>query len=402
MKKILLTTVKILGLLLLLPIGSLGILVIESLYKTPCGSVTGFGWQHGYFQACLSSNGKDHSFCVYIKGESPPRWHWRSTDNYQYPILDISLPAKDETTLYQLDTAAMTLKMPGHTIPVSRESLSRLLFELPVAELPPADLEAIDALQRFFAEAGAGQLPVPANHHDYHFEKPLSGHMQHFALGWFLPYFTYCWAAIWTMLCLALAARRLWKRKLGTLAGTAIDIGGLLGRHFVRVEAMQRRAYFIAFIAAGTSVFFQGLSRSHWGFGDPHSFRGDWSQILASPVPVLPLSAFPEPVGLGLLLIFAILLVRRLWLLLATAAPFEPPASFTAGPRNLILVAMVFFIPFSLTVLVASITRTPPQKPLLFLGIPALLLQSPVLFYVELCSLRWFAPRPGTGSETIP
>jgi hypothetical protein len=108
--------------------------------------------------------------------------------------------------------------------------------------------------------------------------------------------------------------------------------------------------------------------------------------LFGNPVPA-PLSGItPWFLRLALVAAFAALLYRRLWFAFRAKA-LHPPASLSIWPARLLVVAVAFLF-VGLAVLALSILlRAGSGVPAGMLALPALLLLSPVLFYVELRSL---------------
>jgi len=125
-------------------------------------------------------------------------------------------------------------------------------------------------------------------------------------------------------------------------------------------------------------------------------FGSMWS-IFASPIPAPLIAVVPRLLQLLFTLAFAFLLYRRL-LLSYKAKSLRPPESLAVWPGRLLSVA-VTFLALGIAVLAASIAlRAGSGVPAGMLGLPAFLLLSPVTFYVELRSLRWFRRQSAASS----
>ncbi len=168
---------------------------------------SGFGTFHGVFRANLSDSGTDHFFSMTLAGDSPPRWHWIRPTNYQYALLSVEWSGESSTGTGQVDTSSMILKSGDREIPISRSSLSELLFATSPTMLKLGDIKALDEIQRMIAGAGRGELPSP-RHHGYHFEKPARVDMVHFSIGSRYPYSIYWCVGLWVAFCLSLVLRR--------------------------------------------------------------------------------------------------------------------------------------------------------------------------------------------------
>jgi hypothetical protein len=205
---------KVIALLWLLPAGAIVLFLLAGQAKHRYDN-SGFGSFHGLVQATLVYSGPDHSFSVKIAGESAAQWHWISPRNYQYRYLDIEWSGEAGEGKGQIDTSSMTLTSKDKSLPVSRSSLSELLFGTSVNTEPQGEVDAVEFIERKIAEAGQGRLVLP-RHHYYHFETPVSGIIAHFSLGARFPYSLYWWTAAWALLCLWIAFRTCRKRAMGS------------------------------------------------------------------------------------------------------------------------------------------------------------------------------------------
>ena len=151
---------------------------------------------------------------------------------------------------------------------------------------------------------------------------------------------------------------------------------------------MRRFAYLATFV-----ICFVAVSHQTMGFLFPRSLPYiDLLPELAVPLP-MPLAALaPYWLRTFLMLAFAALLYRRLWLVIR-AKSLEPPASLAVWPGFLLVLAISFLL-LGLTVLLLSIVlRAGSGVPGGMLLVPALFLISPVLFFVELTSAIRKSPK---------
>jgi hypothetical protein len=173
---------------------------------------SGFGTFHGHVRANLSDSGTDHFFSMTFEGVSPPTWHWIRPTNYQYALLSIEWSGESSKGTGQVDTSFMILKSGDRRIPISRSSLSELLFDTSTTMLKQEEIDALDEIHQMIAAAGQGQLPPP-RHHGYHFETPVWVDMTHFSIGSRYPYSIYWCSGIWIAYCFSIALQRFWTKK---------------------------------------------------------------------------------------------------------------------------------------------------------------------------------------------
>lgn len=197
------TGFKVVLLLLLLPAGMV-VLFLAHLNHRHDNS--GFGSFHGFVKAKLSYLGPDRFFSVTIEGRSTSQWHWIHPRNFRYNSLKFEWFGEAGPGKGQIDTASMTLRVKESALPVSRSSLSKLLFDISPRGLTKADVDALDSLERFMVEAGRGRL-LPPKHGYHRVEEPLVGSLAHFSLGSRYPYSLYWWCGFWAVTCLWIALR---------------------------------------------------------------------------------------------------------------------------------------------------------------------------------------------------
>ncbi len=163
---------------------------------------------------------------------------------------------------------------------------------------------------------------------------------------------------------------------------------------------MRRLSYIVALALCSVATTGQLLiAVGAWlrlSFGSPPF--GRMLTAFASPIP-LPLSSFvPWLVQILLTLVFATLLWRRLLLSVKAKALLLPDA-LTTWPGRLLTVAVVFLLVGLAALGLSVAVRTGSGVPAGVLGLPAFLLLSPVMFYVELRSLPSFR-KPSNADET--
>jgi hypothetical protein len=201
---------KVSGRLLLLPAGAAVLFLVSGVTKHRYDD-SGFGSFHGLVDAKLLYFGSNHSFSVTIEGRSPARWCWVRPTNYQYDVLSFDWFGEDRKGHGQIDTSSMKLTTDSNTVPVSKASLSDLLYGASPSDIRQEDVEAIGFVERLIVDAGKGRLAAP-RHHYYHFETPVGGMLAHFSLGSRFPYSLYWWMGTWCVLCLWVVARA-WTRQ---------------------------------------------------------------------------------------------------------------------------------------------------------------------------------------------
>jgi len=112
--------------------------------------------------------------------------------------------------------------------------------------------------------------------------------------------------------------------------------------------------------------------------------------LFANPIPAPLIGLVPVVLRLLLTAVFAGLLYRRL-LLSYKAKVLQPPESLTLWPGRLLSISVVFLVTALVALGLSIALRAGSGVPAGMVGLPAVLLLSPVLFYVELRSLPWLA-----------
>lgn len=153
---------------------------------------------------------------------------------------------------------------------------------------------------------------------------------------------------------------------------------------------MQRIAYFSAFGLACLTVFIVVIGVLAELLGLRGMLPGTllwFLRGLASPLPAPLVGLLPPILLIPLNLFFAWLLVRRLRIL-NTQSPKQPPASCTGLPAALLVIAVLSLF-LMLAGLVASVLlHAGSGVPAGMLGIPAMFLLGPTLFYIEWQDMR--------------
>lgn len=164
---------------------------------------------------------------------------------------------------------------------------------------------------------------------------------------------------------------------------------------------MSRSVYFIALAIVSISVSAQlaAVIASWFGLWLQLGPLSMLSRVFASPVPAPLQAMLPALVKLPLLVAFTALVIRRLWLL-RRVRPLAPPSSFTTWPSRLLVVAVASFLLLVVGLLLSIAIRAGSGVPAAFLGFPAFILLTPVLFYVEVRSLPWFAAQSASPLES--
>lgn len=157
---------------------------------------------------------------------------------------------------------------------------------------------------------------------------------------------------------------------------------------------MPRTAYLIAFAVVAICVLAQVVAIVGSWLGVPVQFGAlsTLLQLFASPLPAQLQFALPSAARLALIFMLAALVVRRLWSFARTRS-LTPPASLSKWPRRLLRIAVASLLLMVGGLLLSIAIRAGSGVPAAFLGIPAVLLLTPVLFYVEVRSLPWFRSR---------
>jgi hypothetical protein len=154
---------------------------------------------------------------------------------------------------------------------------------------------------------------------------------------------------------------------------------------------MRVYTYFIALAVAGISVVANLAAMAAYWAGINLSAAPFFTvfQRFSSPLPAQFQFLLPVVINVMLNLSFTALILRRLWVL-GRYRHFSPPSSFTPWRYRLLLVAVASLTLMVVGMIFSFAIRAGSGVPASLLGLPAIFLLTPVLFYIELCSLPWF------------
>ncbi len=153
---------------------------------------------------------------------------------------------------------------------------------------------------------------------------------------------------------------------------------------------MLRKIYAIGFGIVAVSVLLRLLATALSWMGAPFAFFFNLvlPDMFSHPVPLMVRAFLPFIVNSVIFWAFAALVLRRLWLL-GKQGSLSPPLAFSRVPYVLTYIAVISVALMVLGLVAAVALKAGSGVPAAMLGIPAAVLLSPVMAWVEIRSLTF-------------